>query len=302
MRLIQRPTMEYSMQKFLPMAAMLGGLACSFSAGAENFYASESDSPHAGYQTSGMMRQTMVVGVDRGTVRERPNTRSKLLTTLPRGYRVTVVGTANGGGWAHVMLDGLDGYIDFVQLDRAPASETYGSATSPADRMMVVTASQGSLRQRPTVESSLVSTLPRGERVTVIGTANGGGWARVVFHGVTGYMDFVQLSDLPAAPYGTSYQTTYPVYQGSYPVYQSNYATYQYGYPAQNGYPTYQSRDMTVNAAGGTVHESPDTNSRLLSVLSPGQHVAVIGTTNGGAWAHVVVAGGDGYMDYRQLQ
>jgi hypothetical protein len=29
---------------------------------------------------------------------------------------VTMIGTANGGAWAHVTVNGLDGYMDLVQL------------------------------------------------------------------------------------------------------------------------------------------------------------------------------------------
>jgi hypothetical protein len=31
-----------------------------------------------------------------------------------------MVGTTNGGAWAHVTVDGLDGYMDLLQLDKAP--------------------------------------------------------------------------------------------------------------------------------------------------------------------------------------
>jgi uncharacterized protein YgiM (DUF1202 family) len=277
--------MESSMQKLLPFAALVGGLALSGAAGAQNYHGSDSDMPRpANAASATSMREPMVINVDRGTVREKPNPTAHLVTTLPRGYPVMVVGTANGGGWAHVLVDGLSGFIDFVQLEKAPATESR-RAVSPGDGSMMVAVNQGNLRERPSVQSGVLASLPRGERVMVIGTANGGGWAHVMARGLEGYMDFVQLADIPAQPYAAAYQTNNP----SYPVYQ-------------NTYPANQSRDMIVNAAGGTVHESPSSNSRLLAVLSPGQHVGVVGSADGGAWAHVISTGLDGYMDYQQLQ
>ena len=65
------------------------------------------------------MNQPMVVTVDNGNVREKPNPTAKLVTTVPRGRLVTMIGTTNGGAWAHVKLaSGLDGYIDLVQLSK----------------------------------------------------------------------------------------------------------------------------------------------------------------------------------------
>ena len=69
-----------------------------------------------GTNVGNSMNQPMVVTTDNGNVRMQPNPTSKILTMVPRGYQVTVIGTANGGAWAHVLVDGLDGYMDFVQL------------------------------------------------------------------------------------------------------------------------------------------------------------------------------------------
>ena len=56
-----------------------------------------------------------------------------------------------------------------------------------------------------------------------------------------------------------------------------------------------------VNGGGGTVHQTPDPQSPLLTTLPPGYQVSVLGSVNGN-WAHVVANGVDGYMAYNQLQ
>ena len=38
--------------------------------------------------------------------------------SVPKGQQVTMIGTANGGAWAHVKVGNLDGYMDLVQLQK----------------------------------------------------------------------------------------------------------------------------------------------------------------------------------------
>lgn len=51
------------------------------------------------------MKQPMTVTSANGNVHMQPNATSKLLTTVPRGHKVTMIGAANGGAWAHVMVE-----------------------------------------------------------------------------------------------------------------------------------------------------------------------------------------------------
>jgi len=287
------------MRAILSIAALVGGLLLADGASAE----SPNDAPFDVGGTNGMqignsMSEPMIVDVDTGNLREAPRPQAHILTTLGRGTRVTVVGTANGGGWAHALVDGLDGYIDFVQLAKAPPAADYGEY-SAMGRPMVVAASQGSIRARPNPRSEILMTLPRGARVVVLRESEHVGWALVHAYGTRGYMDDVELADARAIPYGTTpyaaYMPTYPVYESAYPAYESSYPVY--GTAA----PTYQPADMVVSAAGGAIHQEPDIRSPLLSTLPPGYRVSVIGSANG-RWAHVVANGVDGYMDYSQLQ
>jgi uncharacterized protein YgiM (DUF1202 family) len=45
-------------------------------------------------------------------LRAMPTTSSKILAKLPAGTTVTVIEKVAGGSWAHVKVNGLDGYID----------------------------------------------------------------------------------------------------------------------------------------------------------------------------------------------
>ena len=244
------------MRKILTVAALMGGMFAASAALADNINENQSDTPGTtSTQVGDSMSEPMVVSADNGNVREAPNAQAKILTTVPHGHGVTVIGTANGGAWAHVMVDGLDGYMDFLQLDKAPAYNaynsdgynngyaTYYSVPSQGVRYMAVTSDGAIVRLRPTVDSQVVATLPRGSRVTVIGTANG--WAHVQGNGVDGYTDYVQLADVsspPSTTYYTVYPSTSPTYYQPAPTYYQTTPTYQYQSPPTyyQSTPTYQ--------------------------------------------------------------
>ena len=328
------------MRKILTVAALMGGMFAASAALADNINENQSDTPGTtSTQVGDSMSEPMVVSADNGNVREAPNAQAKILTTVPHGHGVTVIGTANGGAWAHVMVDGLDGYMDFLQLDKAPAYNaynsdgynngyaTYYSVPSQGVRYMAVTSDGAIVRLRPTVDSQVVATLPRGSRVTVIGTANG--WAHVQGNGVDGYTDYVQLADVsspPSTTYYTVYPSTSPTYYQPAPTYYQTTPTYYqttptYRYQSTPTYyqttptynqtaPSYQYQSTTtyynvtnrvVNGYGGTIHVAPDADSSLVATLPPGAQVTVVGTVNG-RWAHVVANGYDGYMDYAEFQ
>jgi hypothetical protein len=59
--------------------------------------------------------ETRVVNSGGGTIHETPDPRSPLLGILPPGYQVPVLGTVNGN-WAHVVVNGIDGYMRDNQL------------------------------------------------------------------------------------------------------------------------------------------------------------------------------------------
>jgi uncharacterized protein YgiM (DUF1202 family) len=103
------------MRNFRTIAVLAVGLAMAGTAYAQ----SSSSSGTVGTNVGDSMKQPMTVTTDNGNVHMQPNATSKLLTTVPHGHKVTMIGAANGGAWAHVMVDGLDGYMDMTQLSKA---------------------------------------------------------------------------------------------------------------------------------------------------------------------------------------
>ena len=332
------------MRKILTVAALMGGMFVASAALADNNINSNvTDTPGTtSTQVGTSMNEPMVVTADNGNVREAPTTQAKILTTVPHGHRVTVIGTANGGGWAHVMVDGLDGYMDFVQLDKVPYGSdaynynngsynngyaTYYSVPSQGVRYMAVASDGAIVRQGPMVESQVVATLPRGSQVTVIGTTNG--WAHVRGDGFDGYTDYVQLADVSSPPnttYYTVYPSTSPTYYQPAPTYYQTTPTYYQTTPTYRyqSTPTYYQTTPTYNqTAPSYQYQSTTTyyNATTRAVngyggtihVAPDSDSSLVTTlppgaqvtvvgTVNGRWAHVVANGYDGYMDYGELQ
>ena len=98
------------MRKILSIAVVAAAITLSPSVYAQ--------SGSVGTNVGSSMNQPMVVSVDNGNVHMQPNATSQILTTVPKGQQVTMIGTANGGAWAHVKVGNLDGYMDLVQLQK----------------------------------------------------------------------------------------------------------------------------------------------------------------------------------------
>jgi uncharacterized protein YgiM (DUF1202 family) len=239
-----------------------------------------------------------------GNVREEPNAQARIIATVPRGSKVTMIGTANSGGWAHVTVGGLGGYMDLVQLRRAPRESTDHPAVHYVE--MKVELYSAYIHSQPTSNSPILVTLPRGSSLMVIEVEKG--WAHVQDHDFDGYMDLAALSDertphvtganqTPSQMISSRQQahSTTPIDQTSTPTFQShtNAPPYQ-----TSGF--YEPPLRTVSSQGGTIYERPDTQSRVLGFLPAGRQVSFIGSV--GNWAHVVANGIDGFVITSQLR
>jgi uncharacterized protein YgiM (DUF1202 family) len=252
---------------------------------------------NVGTSVSSSVDQPMLVITDFGNVREEPDAQGRIITTVPRGSRVTMIGTANGGGWAYVTVGGLGGYMDLVQLRRAPRESTDHPAVHYVE--MKVELYSAYVHLQPTSDSPILVTLPRGSSLMVIDANKG--WAHVQGHNFDGYMDLTALSDERTPHVTGAHQTpsqmttTTASDRTSTPTFQS----YSNAPPHQtSGF--YEPPLRTVSGQGGTIYERPDPLSRVLGFLPPGRQVSFIGSV--GNWAHVVANGIDGFMITSQLR
>jgi hypothetical protein len=207
-------------RKGLTVALFLAALmvACDGRAGD---FVGRNENENVGADIGSGMEEPMLVRAFTGYVREHANAQARILMRLPHGQKVTMVGTASGGAWAHVKVDGLDGFIDLVQLKRAPAESNEASITEQPPRrpsnpqtslnlrltgtapqehvyggffeppLRAVTGDGGIVYERPDNHSRPLAMLHRGDQVSLIGSI--GTWAHVVANRVDGYMSTSQL-------------------------------------------------------------------------------------------------------------
>ncbi|PEE84692.1 SH3 domain-containing protein [Bacillus toyonensis] len=205
-------------------------------------------------------------------VRSAANTSSSVLGNLKNGEKVTVLGKANG--WAKISYQGKEGYVslEFVKIDgnteeiKKPEQPKTSDATIKNGTQEVGTINATSLRVRSAANtsSSVLGNLKNGEKVTVLGKANG--WAKINYQGKEGYvsLEFVKLEAGK---------------QEEKPAEDITNGTQEVG---------------TINATSLRVRSAANTSSSVLGNLKNGEKVTVLGKANG--WAKINYQGKEGYV------
>ncbi len=184
---------------------------------------------------------------DNVRVRQSPSTSSSILTEVFRGDSFTVLGDVQNGWYQVRLSNGTQGYIhsDYVSFQK-PVTTRIGYST--ADRVRV--------RTGASTQSSILTTVSRGDSFTVLGEAENG-WYRV------------RLSD------------TLEGY-----IY-ADYVSFQKPETIRTGYST---------GSNVRVRKSPSTSSAILGTLSMGQSFEVIGEKSGNWYSVRISNGTEGYV------
>ncbi|MGF9921287.1 SH3 domain-containing protein [Bacillus toyonensis] len=211
-------------------------------------------------------------------VRSAANTSSSVLGNLKNGEKVTVLGKANG--WAKISYQGKEGYVslEFVKIDgntdeiKKPEQPKTSDATIKNGTQEVGTINATSLRVRSAANtsSSVLGNLKNGEKVTVLGKANG--WAKINYQGKEGYvsLEFITIGK-------DSIDPTNPTNPGQV-----------------------TEERAVVNASLLNVRKGPSTGAAAVGHLKNGETVTIIGKENG--WAKVRFNGGEGYVSLQFLK
>ncbi|MES9703901.1 SH3 domain-containing protein [Bacillus toyonensis] len=198
-------------------------------------------------------------------VRSAANTSSSVLGNLKNGEKVTVLGKANG--WAKINYQGKEGYVslEFVKLEAGKQEEKPAeNITNGTQEVGTINATSLRVRSAANTSSSVLGNLKNGEKVTVLGKANG--WAKISYQGKEGYvsLEFVKLE-----------------------------AGKQEEKPAENI--TNGTQEVgTINATSLRVRSAANTSSSVLGNLKNGEKVTVLGKANG--WAKINYQGKEGYV------
>ncbi|PFE04560.1 mannosyl-glycoprotein endo-beta-N-acetylglucosamidase, partial [Bacillus sp. AFS023182] len=164
---------------------------------------------------------------------------------------------------------GREGYIslEFVKLESEKQEEKPGNITNGAQESGTINATSLRVRSQANTSSAILGSLKNGEKVTILGKANG--WAKINYKGREGYisLEFVQIGMNPTNPTD----------------------------PGQ----VIEERAV-VNASLLNVRKGPSTGTTIIGHLKNGETVTIVAKENG--WAKVRFSGGEGYVSLQFLK
>ncbi|PEX80624.1 SH3 domain-containing protein, partial [Bacillus cereus] len=219
-----------------------------------------------------------IVTATRLNVRNSPALGSSMLGYVQKDEKVTVLGKANG--WAKIEYKGKEGYVSLEFLKFGDAIQTPDTSSqkqqqptieSGVQEVGTINATSLRVRSAANTSSSVLGTLKNGEKVTVLGKANG--WAKINYQGKEGYvsLEFVKIG-------GNTEEIKTPE-QPKIPDSTIKNGVQEVG---------------TINATSLRVRSEANTSSSVLGNLKNGEKVTVLGKANG--WAKISYQGKEGYV------
>ncbi|PEO04974.1 mannosyl-glycoprotein endo-beta-N-acetylglucosamidase, partial [Bacillus wiedmannii] len=219
-----------------------------------------------------------IVTATRLNVRNSPALGSSMIGYVQKNEKVTVLGKANG--WAKIEYKGKEGYVSLEFLKFGDAIQTPDTSgqkqlqptiKNGAQEVGTINATSLRVRSAANTSSSVLGNLKNGEKVTVLGKANG--WAKISYQGKEGYvsLEFVKIDG-----------NTEEIQKPEQP--KTSDATIKNGAQEVG----------TINATSLRVRSAANTSSSVLGNLKNGEKVTVLGKANG--WAKISYQGKEGYV------
>ncbi|MGG5758361.1 SH3 domain-containing protein, partial [Bacillus toyonensis] len=219
-----------------------------------------------------------IVTATRLNVRNSPTLGSSMIGYVQKNEKVTVLGKANG--WAKIEYKGKEGYVSLEFLKFGDAIQTPDTSgqkqlqpiiKNGAQEVGTINATSLRVRSAANTSSSVLGNLKNGEKVTVLGKANG--WAKISYQGKEGYvsLEFVKIDG-----------NTEEIKKPEQP--KTSDATIKNGTQEVG----------TINATSLRVRSAANTSSSVLGNLKNGEKVTVLGKANG--WAKINYQGKEGYV------
>ncbi|MBD2847924.1 C40 family peptidase [Paenibacillus sp. IB182496] len=118
--------------------------------------------------------------------RTAPSTDARVVGMLTRGQQVEIVGQPNSYWYKVKTASGSVGYISTSSKYTSVSGGSSGSANATIARSV-------NFRSSPKVANNKIGTVPRGANVRIVEQVNSW-WVKIVYNGVTGYVDTSFLS------------------------------------------------------------------------------------------------------------
>lgn len=216
------------------------------------------DAPRSGEQYALVSLSASTLNMRKDASMESP-----VLLEIPRGE--TVIVTETGDDWCHVRYHGVTGFCVTHYL-------SLGVNGGDAARQTAVVATESgplNLRASASVNAAVLTTIPRGQTVSVFKEENG--WCLVSYNGKTGYVmaQFLRQQPVPAA---TPVPTATPIPQPVLPAFAT----------------------VTTPEGSLNLRRSADQNGDILTRIPQSETVPVLALS--GAWTQVSYNGKTGYV------
>jgi uncharacterized protein YraI len=236
-------------------------------------------------QTGGPIRYEPVgqVTVPRLNVRSGPSTQHQILTSLPYGETIYLIGRSTPGNWLQVRLfNGQQGWVmtQYVSasqddINSLPVTDTH---QIPGDAIGYVLSSSLNVRQGPGYNQPIIGRLWQGEQVSLVGRNANSAWLQISLpSGSKGWV---------AVQYIRSTVPIYslPVVDGGSPVPPPNYSG-------------------IVTAPSLNVRSGPGLYNPVITRLNQGQQINILGRDYSGNWFKVSLYDGTtGWVMARYVQ
>lgn len=215
--------------------------------------------------------KTYQVKVLEAVLYDQPLDDAKALLKLKFGEKVTVGKFIRNDSWASVIYKGSTGYIRANQLKPA---ETGGKQKVEMQPYHVI-AYEAKLHNSPSASSSALSTLKLGTNINYI--SDDEGWAKVKVGSQIGY---IQYRSIRAGRYTQKQAKADKAKKEEAAI----------------------SEVWVVKVATADLKAKADVNAGVISRLSKGTELEVVGRVNGNKWAKVRYNNAIGYISFRFLK
>lgn len=136
-------------------------------------------------------------------LRSGASTGYSVILTMPVGSKVTVIEKSSDGKWTKVNYGSSTGWCSSDYL-KGSTSTPIPDPTPAIEEVIKFTSDYLNLRSGAATSYSILLTMPKGAKVTVIDTSADGKWSKVKYGSSTGWANNLYLTDGNSAPAPTT--------------------------------------------------------------------------------------------------
>ena len=220
---------------------------------------------------------------DNLNMRTGASTSHEIVTTIPKNTTVRVLSTSNG--WSRIYYNGKFGYCSNTYLESNTSSTSNSSSNSSSSSTLTTMNKEGkvtgvasndtlNVRSTTNTSGSIVTKITNGTKVQVVGQDKATGWYKIVVNGYTGYVS-----------------NKYITIVGDWNSSSTSITTMN-----KEGKVTGVASNDTLN-----VRSTTNTSGSIVTKITNGTKVQVVGQDKATGWYKIVVNGYTGYVSNKYI-